>query len=146
MRFWNLRTNSKKTQQTSSCVFWLNDECPTKLLCRLGIGHWRRQAIRMWTSLGGFFRASLYVWYLQYWALCGSFRTVSRCHIIVFFNRHCSTLNLVKEKQGGLIPTSIRQLLWVWSVDAHLAEFEPELDKARIGHITNLIETRSSNS
>ena len=32
------------------------------------------------------------------------FKTVSRGHILVFFNRHCSTMNLVKEKQGGLVP------------------------------------------
>ena len=35
------------------------------------------------------------------WWPC-SFQTVSRGHVLVFFNRHCSTMNLVKEKQGGL--------------------------------------------
>ena len=32
-----------------------------------------------------------------------SYQTVSRGHILVFFNRRCSTMNIVKEKQGGLV-------------------------------------------
>ena len=31
-----------------------------------------------------------------------SFQSVSRGHILVFFNRHCFTMNLVKVKQGCL--------------------------------------------
>ena len=40
-----------------------------------------------------FFRASLYVWYLQYWALCDdlvvfiTFQTVSRGQVLNFFYR-----------------------------------------------------------
>ena len=34
---------------------------------------------------------------------------MSRGHILVFFNRHCSTMNLVKEKQGGLVPTGLKR-------------------------------------
>ena len=67
--------------------FLLNKECP-KLLCGLGIGHRRRQTIPMWNSSGEreFFRASLYVWCLRYWALCDDL-VVSKCeqgHILVF--------------------------------------------------------------
>ena len=49
--------------------FWLN-KCPK--LSSLGIDHRRRKTIPLRNSPGGkeFFRASLYVWYLQYWALC----------------------------------------------------------------------------
>ena len=46
----------------------------------------------------------------------GCFQTVSRGHILVFFNRHCSTMNLVKEKQGGLVPPGLKRwpfkLVW----------------------------------
>ena len=52
-------------------MFWLNEECP-KILGSLGIDHPRRKTIPLWNSSGEneFFRASLYVWYQQYWALC----------------------------------------------------------------------------
>ena len=51
--------------------FWLNEECP-KLLSSLGIDHRRTKTIPLWNSSGKkeFFRASLYVWFLQYWELC----------------------------------------------------------------------------
>ena len=40
------------------------------ILSGLGIDHRRRKTSPLWNSLGKneFFRASLYVWYLQYWA------------------------------------------------------------------------------
>ena len=56
-----------------------------------------------------FFRASLFVWYLQYWALCDDlvdFQTASRGQVLVFFYRHTTRMYLMKEKQGGLIPTN----------------------------------------
>ena len=31
--------------------------------------------------------------------------------MLVFFNTHCSTMNLVKEKQGGLVPPGPRGVL-----------------------------------
>ena len=30
-------------------------------------------------------------------------------HILVFFNRHCSTMNLVKEKKEGLVPPGLKK-------------------------------------
>ena len=50
----------------------------------------------------------------------GSFQTMSRGHILVFFNRHCSTLNLVKEKQGGLVPTGLKR--WPLKLFKHFAD------------------------
>ena len=40
----------------------------------------------------------------------GSFQTVSRGQVLVFINGHCTTMYLVKEKQGRLIPTSLKGL------------------------------------
>ena len=59
-----------KKKKSFGCL-WLNEECP-KLLCSLGTDHRRRKTIPLWNSSGKneFFRTSLYVWYLQYWALC----------------------------------------------------------------------------
>ena len=50
----------------------------------------------------------------------GSFQTMSRGHILVFFNRHCSTMNLVKEKQGGLVPTGLKR--WPIKLIKHFAD------------------------
>ena len=50
----------------------------------------------------------------------GSFQTMSRGQILVFFNRHCSTMNLVKEKQGGLVPTSLKR--WPFKLIKHFAD------------------------
>ena len=78
VRIWNFKEKNKqnktkqkqnKKQETSfGCVL---TKCP-KLLSSLGVDHWRRKTIPLWNSLGKneFLRASLYVWYLQYWALC----------------------------------------------------------------------------
>ena len=76
-KFWILRKKqnknktTKKNKKNLGLCFWLNEECP-KLLSSLGIDHWIRKTIPLWNSPGekAFFRASLYVWYLQYWALC----------------------------------------------------------------------------
>ena len=45
---------------------------------------------------------------------------MSRGHIIVFFNRHCSTMNLVKEKQGGLVPPGLKR--WPSKLIKHFAD------------------------
>ena len=39
----------------------------------------------------------------------GIFQNMSRGHILVFSNRHCSTMNLVKEEQGGLVPPGFKR-------------------------------------
>ena len=36
------------------------------------------------------------------------------------FNRHCSTMNLMKEKQGGLIPTGLKR--WPFKLIEHFAD------------------------
>ena len=50
----------------------------------------------------------------------GSFQTVSRGHILVFFNRHCSTMNLVKEKQGGPVPPDLKR--WPFKLIRHFVD------------------------
>ena len=55
------------------------------------------------------FKASLYVCSIEHYVIPCSFQTVSRGHILVFFNRHCFTMNLVKEKQGGLVPPGLKR-------------------------------------
>ena len=45
---------------------------------------------------------------------------MSRGHILVFFNRHCSTMNLVKEKQGGLV--SLGHKRWPFKLIKHFAD------------------------
>ena len=47
----------------------------------------------------------------------GSFQTVSRGHILAFFNRHCSTMNLAREKQGGLVPPGLKR--WPFKLIKH---------------------------
>ena len=61
-----------------------------------------------------FFRASLNVWYLQYWALC-----YALVDLLVFFNRHSTRMYLMKEKQGGPIPTGLQR--WPLKLIKHLA-------------------------
>ena len=50
----------------------------------------------------------------------GSFQTVSRGYVLVFFNRYCSTMNLVKEKQGGLVPPGLKR--WPFKLIKHFAD------------------------
>ena len=45
---------------------------------------------------------------------------MSRGHIIVFFNRHCSTMNLVKEKQGWLVPPGLKR--WPFKLIKHFGD------------------------
>ena len=54
------------------CVFFFTNLGVPKLFSGLGIEHQRRITIPLWNSPGNIelFMASLYVWYLQYCALC----------------------------------------------------------------------------
>ena len=45
---------------------------------------------------------------------------MSRGHILVFYNRHCSTMNLVKEKQGGLVILGHKR--WSFKLIKHFAD------------------------
>ena len=47
---------------------------------------------------------------IEHYVMTCSFQTVSGGHILVFFNRHGSTMNLVKEKHGGLVPPGFMRL------------------------------------
>ena len=107
-----------------SAVFSTNEEC-LKLLSRLNIGHGKRGLFH-WGIVRGnkeFFRASLYVRYVQYWAILdtvwwpGSFPTVSRGRVLVFFYRHSTRMYFMKKKQGGPIPTGLKR----WPLK-HLAD------------------------
>ena len=67
----------------------------------------------MWNSSGGKGNSSGHyclsgVCGIEHYVMIWYFQTVSRGHILVFFNRHCSTMNLVKEKQGGLVPPGLK--------------------------------------
>ena len=68
--FWGKNKTKQQNKKNLRLCFWLNEECP-KLLSSLRIDHRRRKTIPLWNSRGKkSIRASLYVWYLQYWALC----------------------------------------------------------------------------
>ena len=71
LEFWRKEKKKKKKKKNLSAVFWLNEKCP-KVLSSLGIDQRMRKTSPLRYSPGKkeFFRASLYVWYLQYWALC----------------------------------------------------------------------------
>ena len=124
LKFDKIKTNKQTNFRLNFC---LNEECP-KLLCGLEIGHRRRQTIPMWNSSGG--KRILQgitvclvsaVLSTMWWS--GSFQTVSRGHILVFFNRHCSTMNLVKEKQGELVPPGLKRLSF--KLITHFADATP---------------------
>ena len=58
-----------------------------------------------------FFRVSLYFWYLQYWALCDAL-WISNCEQgsgTCLLYRHSTRMYLMKEKQGGPIPTGLKR-------------------------------------
>ena len=59
--------------------------------------------------------------YVMTWS--GGFRTAIRGHVLVIFNRHCSTMNLVKEKQGGLDPTGLER--WPFKLIADTTGVSP---------------------
>ena len=68
------KKTTKKNKKNLSAVFLLNEECP-KLISSsttsLGIDHLGRKTIPLLNVCReNYFKASLYVWYLQYWALC----------------------------------------------------------------------------
>ena len=104
--------------------FLLIKECP-KLLSGLGINHWRRKTVPLWTSPG---KKRV----LQGITLClvstildtvwwpGRFQTVSRGQELVFIYRHNTTMYLMKEKQGGPISTGLKR--WPLKLIKHLAD------------------------
>ena len=49
------------------------------------------------------------IYNIEHYAMTRSLQTVSRGHVLVLSNRHCSTMNLVKEKQGGLILSGLKR-------------------------------------
>ena len=50
----------------------------------------------------------------------GRFQTASRGQVLVFFYRHSTRMYLMKEKQGGLIPTGLKR--WPLKLIKHLAD------------------------
>ena len=48
---------------------------------------------------------------------------MSRCQLLVVFNKHCTTMNIVKEKQGVPIPKDIKR----WPLKALQACVSPSL-------------------
>ena len=70
-----------------------------------------------------FFRVSLYVWYLQNWALCDDlvdFKLQAGDRYLSFFYRHSTRMYLMKEKQGGPIPTGLKK--WPLKLIKHLTD------------------------
>ena len=124
LEFWKKQKKNKKNKKNLSAVFWLNEECP-KLLSSLGIDHGRRKTIPLWNSLRK-------KWVLQGITVClvstildtmwgpGGFQTVSRGQVLVFFYRHSTRMYLMKEKQGGPIPTGLKR--WPLKLIKHLAD------------------------
>ena len=79
----------------------------------------------MWNSSGGKRNSSGHhcmsgVWGIAHYVMTWYFQTVSRGHILVFFNRDCSTMNLVKEKQGGLVPPGLKR--WPFKFIKHFTD------------------------
>ena len=122
-------SKTKQKQHKKHKNFWLNfclsKECP-KLLSGLGIGH-RGDRLFQCGKFGGGERKILQgiivclvsaVLSTMWWSR--SFQTVSRGHIVVFFNKHSSTVNLVKEKQGGLVPPGLKR--WPFKLIKHYAD------------------------
>ena len=107
-------------------MFWLNDyeECP-KLLSSLGIDHRRRKTIPLGNSSGKKWVLQGITVYLVSTILgtvccpCG-FQTVSRGQVLVFFYKYSTRMYLLKEKQGGPIPTGLKR--WPLKLIKHLAD------------------------
>ena len=104
----------QKARKIFWMCFWLNEECP-KLHSSL-----EEKEYSIVRGKKEFFRASLYVWYLQYWALCDD---------LVDFKlwagvRHLSfSIDMAPEcvlwkKQGGPIPTGLKR--WPLKLIKHL--------------------------
>ena len=104
--------------------FCLIKECP-KLLCGHYLVHRRKQTIPMWNSSGekeilqGITVCLVSAVLSTMWWPC-SFQAVSRDHILVFFNRHCSTMNSVKDKQRGMVPPGLKR--WPFKLIKHFAD------------------------
>ena len=50
------------------------------------------------------------IYNIEHYVMTGSLQTVSRGHVLVVSKKkHCSTMNLVKEKQGGLIILGLKR-------------------------------------
>ena len=69
----NKKNNNKKQEKSFGSVL-LNEECPkliSSITTSLGIDHLGRKTLPLLNVCReNYFKASLYVWYLQYWALC----------------------------------------------------------------------------
>ena len=66
-------TNKQKTRKIFRLRFWLNDECPKSNIWVVWELTTEGERLFNWGIVLGkneFFRESLFVWYLQYWALC----------------------------------------------------------------------------
>ena len=98
--------------------FWLNEECP-KLRSSLGIDHRRRKTTPLRNSSGEneFFWASLYVWYLQYWALCDALVDFKLWAGVRYLSR---TRMYLMKRRGGPIPTGLKR--WPLKLVKHLAD------------------------
>ena len=79
-------------------------------------GHRRRQTIPMWnSSRGGGGNSSGHhclsgVRGIGHYVTTWLFSNCEQGSHTCLFNRHCSTMNLVKEKQGGLVPSGLKRL------------------------------------
>ena len=94
----------------ASVVWKLTTEGERPFHCGIVRGKWVLQGITVCllsTILGT-------VWCL------GGFQTVSRGQVLVCFYRHSSRMYLMKEKQGGPIPTGLKR--WPLKLIKHLAE------------------------
>ena len=118
VRIWNFEENKTKQKQNIQTrkifrlCFWLNEECP-KLLSSLGIDHRMRRTIPLWNSSGKMSSLGITVCLVStilgtVWCP-GRFQTVSRGQVLVFFYRHNTRMYLMKEKQGGPIPTGLKR-------------------------------------
>ena len=74
-----------------------------------------------WEKVLGYFRASPYVWGLQYCELCDHLVDIvllNGVKYMSFFDRHSPTMNLLKEKQRGLILQGLQR--WSLQLIEHL--------------------------
>ena len=102
--------NQLRSALKSSAVLELTTEGERLFLCGIVRGEKRSQDITVClvsTILGT-------VW----WP--GRFQTVSRGQVLVFFYRHSTRMCLMKEKQGGTIPTGLQR--WPLKLIKHFAD------------------------
>ena len=151
-KFWNFdkikkKNNKQKQQQKKTHTnFWLNfclnKECP-KLPCGLDIGHRRRQTIPKWNSSGGgggFFRASLYVWCLRYWALCDDLVDFKLWAGVIYLSFSTDTapqwILWKRIKQGGLVPPGLKR--WPFKLIKHFADTTRVSPSGRLSFVFHL--------